>query len=103
MTSLSPKHNFITFQPNVATALQELRESPALTVSMTYALAEMANLGATTEQLNGARNFIHTLQNLWDKGQVQQALPVKKLDTYEATDIEEIIKKAQAAVKKETT
>lgn len=94
MTNLSPKQNFILFQKPHAEKLQALRESPELTVAMTYALAEMANLGATQEQMNGARNFIHVLQNLWEKTEPAKALPIQRLETYEMTP-EELVKKAK--------
>lgn len=86
MTHLSPKQNFISWQPTAASELQKFRESGWLTVAMTYALAEMTNLGATTEQLNGARNFIHVLQNLWEKAEPAKRLPVSRLETYDAPD-----------------
>jgi hypothetical protein len=95
-TTLSPKQNFQLFQKAHAEELQKIRESGALTVSMTYALAEMANLGGTTEQMNGARNFIHVLQNLWEKTEPAKRLPVSRLETYEMSP-EELAKKAKEA------
>jgi hypothetical protein len=91
----SPKHNFQAFQPEASEALKSQRESSWLTVSMTYALAEMASLGATTEQLNGARNFIQVLQNLWEKGEQQKRLPISSLETYDTDNLDELLKKLQ--------
>lgn len=83
MITHSPKQNFLNFQKEPAATLQEQRESFWLTTSFSYTLAEMAHLGATTEQLNGARNFIQIFQNLWDRGEAHQKLPVKRLQSYD--------------------
>ena len=74
----------MTWQTTAAAELQAQRESQWLTVGFSYALAEMGHLGASTAQLNGARNFIQVFQNLWDKGEVHRSLPVKNLESYDA-------------------
>jgi hypothetical protein len=100
MTTLSPKTNFIRFQANAAEDLKIMRESAGFTVGAVYALAEMANLGATQEQLLGARNFIHILQNLWDKGEPATKLPVTRLETYDLSS-EQLEALAKAKPQKE--
>jgi hypothetical protein len=79
MTTLSPQRNFQQFQTQHASNLQDNREASWLTVAMVYAMAEMVNRGATAEQMLGARNFVHVLQNLWDKGDKESSLPVRRL------------------------
>ena len=85
MTNFSPKSNFQTFHPAQSDELKKHREDSWLTVAFAYSLAEMANLGATAEQMNGARNFIHVLQNLWEKAEQERKLPIQRLETYEMT------------------
>lgn len=99
MVPHSPKQNFLAWQQVAATELQNNRETGWFTIAMTYALAEMASLGATTEQLNGARNFIRVLQNLWDKGETYKRLPVSRLETYEDTDIAQLVERAKTQTK----
>ena len=80
---LSPKDNYLKFQPTSSEELKAHREDQWLTVSLTYTLSEMVHLGATAEQLQGARTFIHVLQNMWDRGSPPLKLPVKSLETFE--------------------
>lgn len=88
MTPHSPKQNFLIFQPTAAAELQKHREDSWLVVASTFTLAEMAHLGASTEQLLGARNFIHVFQSLWEKGEAPKRLPVRNLQSYD-TDLPE--------------
>lgn len=97
MINHTPKQNFLTWQKAHAEALQQNREQGWLTVSFAYALAEMANLGATTEQMNGARNFVRVFQNLWDQGETYKRLPVSRLETYDAADVTELLERAKTA------
>jgi hypothetical protein len=79
---LTAKENFLKFQPNAADELKAHREDSWLTVSAIYAISEMVYAGATAEQLQGARQFVRTLQNLWDKGEPAVKLPVQSLKTF---------------------
>ena len=97
-TNFSPKSNFQFFHATQSDELKKHREDAWLTVAFAYSLAEMANLGATAEQMNGARNFIHVLQNLWEKGEPERKLPVQRLESYERP-LEELLK--ESAAKKE--
>ena len=95
MTSLSPKRNFQQFHKPLAELLQQERERPWLTVGFVYALAEMADRGASEQQMLGARNLIHIFQNLWEPADKTKSLPIKRLETYDisAEDIAELAKK----------
>lgn len=84
MTQLSPKIEFQTTLTSVADELQSHREDRWFKLACCMAISEMAFNGASQEQLLGARNFIHTLQNLWEKEQGRPQLPRKSLTMDEA-------------------
>jgi hypothetical protein len=79
MTIFSPKSLFIE-NSKVCEELKSHREDYWLKTSFAFALAEMAFNGATEQQLAGARAFISTFQNLWEKNISAPKLPIKTLD-----------------------
>jgi len=95
-TQFSPKILFQTVHSKPCEELQAHREDAWLKVAFSYSLAEMANLGATTEQLSGARNLIQVFQNLWEKGEPERRLPVQTLESYERP-LDELIKESKTA------
>jgi hypothetical protein len=97
MTNFSPKQNFITLHPAAALELQTNREAAWLKIALSYAVAEMAHRGASQGKMEGARDLIETLQNLWDKGEEIPRLPVQRLESYDKTP-EEILKAQKAAM-----
>jgi hypothetical protein len=79
----SPKEVFYTCHPSAAEDLQKFREAIWMKVAVNYTLAELANNGATQEQLKGARDFVNTFLHLWEKPEAPKKLPVKALETYD--------------------
>jgi hypothetical protein len=100
MTTLNPKQAFNRFFPKVADELKSIRESEVIVLGLSFSLAEMANLGATAEQVNGARNLIHIFQNLWDKGDRPVGLPVVRLETYDVST-EQLIEMSKKPISKD--
>ena len=77
-TQFSPKALFQQ-DATLKDELQKNREARWLTVGFSYSLSEMANQGATKEQLDGAKMLISTLQNLWEPQVAPKQLPPKRL------------------------
>jgi hypothetical protein len=100
MTTLSPKTNFLLYAKPAAEELQKQRESSWLTVSLTYALAQMAHEGHSKEELLGAREFINTLQNLWEPVPKDVKLPAQTLPSFDVPP-EQLQKIATQAAKEE--
>ena len=101
MTTLSPKQNFQLFQKAIADELQRHRESSWLTVSFTYALAELAHGGASAERIAGAREVITIFQNLWEAPTKGVSMPQRSLNSFEVPP-EQLQKAATATAKEET-
>jgi hypothetical protein len=83
MTAYSPKQTFLGWEKHASENLQARREDTWLTVSITYALAELAYSGASAEQLAGARHFITVLQNLWEKTPEPSKMPAQTLKSFD--------------------
>lgn len=80
MNTIAPKELFIQGNSPLALALSEQVKQPALRYGTVYALAEMVTLGASKEQLDGARIFADILLNLGEKAEKIEPFPVKQVD-----------------------
>lgn len=76
---ISPKEQFLLAHKSEAEQLALQANQPALTIGITYALAEMACHGASQEQLAGARFGFETLLNLPVPNATIKPLPAKQL------------------------
>jgi hypothetical protein len=89
-TEFSPRITFQTLHKASAEELKAHREDAWLKTSLAFAVGELAFRGATAEQLYGARQLIHTLQNLWEGETKQAQMPRQSLGTYDRP-IEEVL------------
>lgn len=89
-TEFSPRITFQTLHKASAEELKAHREDAWLKTSLAFAVGELAYRGASAEQLYGARQLIHTLQNLWELDAKQSVLPKQTLGTYDRP-IEEVL------------
>lgn len=80
----SPKAEFLLRHKPLAEELQKNRQAGWLTISMVFALAEMAHNGASAEKISGARDFIYEFQNLFEVKQTDGRIPPKSLGDYPA-------------------
>lgn len=78
MTEFNPKK---LFQQNEAASngLQEHRLDGWLTTGFAFTLSQMAFSGSSDAEISGAREFIRTFQNLWEKEMEPVRLPARTL------------------------
>lgn len=74
---------FRNYQADSAELLLKQREQRWFVVSLDYALAHVASLGATKEELSGAKRLIQSLINLPDTPVERPSFPVRELTTFE--------------------
>jgi hypothetical protein len=79
MNSINAKELFQNSATDYKGAISEMAKSPALRVSVIYAMAELASRGATHEQLAGARAFVDILINLGEPIEPPRSFPDKTL------------------------
>jgi hypothetical protein len=84
----SPKIQFRKFQPQHHTILREEAQKSWFQTATTYALAQLADTGATHDELNGANRFIEILSNLGADEFKPVKLPVKSLKVLDGASIE---------------
>jgi hypothetical protein len=77
-TEFDPKKLFQS-DSAVAKELQAHRQDQWLLIGFSFTLSEMAFNGATESQLAGARHFIETFQNLWEKDEARENAPTKRI------------------------
>ena len=77
-TKFSPKDVFLA-NTKVSEELKAHREDSWMKIGFSFSISEMAFSGASEAELSGARKFISTFQNLWEKGLEPVKLPVKTL------------------------
>lgn len=85
MNTLNPKAIFLKTQAEGAAKELSMQAAGGwLPLSLSYALAQTATIGATAEELQGIRRFVTTFLNLGDKDEKPPALPDKSdLPSYE--------------------
>jgi hypothetical protein len=77
--SLDPKSDFKKFHSPHADTLLEESQKPWFKTAVIYALADLANRGATDQEINGANRFIEILNGLAADEVKLTRLPVKSL------------------------
>lgn len=92
MTDFSPRDQFQRHEQEAAAELQKNREQQWLTLGFTFSISQMVFMGATAEQLMGARMFITEFQNLWEKPEKDQKFPVRRRGDYPPELIEQPVK-----------
>lgn len=75
-----PKGDFRKFQEAHAATLREESQKGWFKTSITYALAELANRGATDQEINGANRFVELLNGLAEDKIEIRRFPVKTLE-----------------------
>ena len=78
--SLDPKKDFKKHQEIHAETLRTESKRAWFKISVIYALADLANRGATAEELNGANRFVELLTGLGEDEVKVHRLPVKSLE-----------------------
>ena len=78
--SFNPKSDFAKHQPDFASTLRAESQKGWFKTSVAYALADLANRGATDQEINGANRFIEILNGLAEDEVKMQRLPVKSLE-----------------------
>ncbi len=87
MTTFDPKK---LFQENQAIAeeLQAHRQDNWMRIGFAFTLSKMAFDGASEQAIHGARVFISTFQNLWEKELTPSQLPKKELNADKPRELE---------------
>ncbi len=78
--SLDPKIDFKKFQEEHAATLRAESQRSWFKTAIVYALADLANRGATDQEINGANRFIEILNGLAADEVKITRLPVKSLE-----------------------
>lgn len=76
---MSPKEQLNKFHQPVAATLREQTQLPWFLTSSTFALAELAQNGATFDEMNGATRYLEILRTLAAEEMELTKLPVKSL------------------------
>ena len=74
------------FHESAATELRRNNPQSWFRIGCDYALAQMASVGASAEELRGAARFIHILINLSEKQDEAVKFPRRELTTFEAAE-----------------
>lgn len=77
--SFSPRDNFIRFHEAHANALRPIVQQPFYLTACNFAMSQMANDGATAEQIAGARMFIREMGIIGNPPDQPAKFPVSRL------------------------
>jgi hypothetical protein len=78
--SFDPKADFKKFREADAATLREESQKGWFKTAVVYALADLANRGATDQEINGANRFVELLNGLAADEIKVTRLPVKSLE-----------------------
>jgi hypothetical protein len=79
MTTFSPKQQFRDYHPDAAQELGKQHDKRWFCLALTHALAQVAAVGATQEEMMGARRFVQTLLNLFEESESLPQFPKREL------------------------